>query len=507
MVSSICLQRSRQRTAALFTLLLLGACAHRPASSAPEPAPELPEKTAQLLASNRDLAFRQTSETTPADVMCDWSPTKLQELTLGDALLRAICANTRMTDAILAVKADVAQHKVALNQYMPTLTASVQRARSYTRTQALGSFSQDTTPGTSHALTMNWLLWDFGGRLAQTRAAEYTALASFAMQDVVGQATIAATAESYLNVMTYKEIAEAAAIASASARRALELARARHLAGAGTEVDVQFAQVGVEQADLSRTKIDEQIALAKGDLAVTMNLRPDVQIRFAHTKADAFVRSLGDAPPASLDGLMRTLSTHQEVIASQQRAAATEQQIAIARSELFPKVNAIANYYFDGRPGSNISPSGSRERFVGLTVSIPIANPATEWQKIRGLRAQHERALAQTQETKLRVESGLWKAYVNTKTASASVRTAARAEHHANLAMRQAEARYRAGAVDIGEWLRALRTVTETRIESVRARSEMRLARIRLLLAIGQLAPWRHGVTPDSSSQIALAPK
>ena len=214
-----------QQIAPLLMVALLSACAHRGGSYDPTISTGTSVPATGGAGTSSQIVLKLAEQPAPSDVTCDWTPSKLEALSLGDALIRAICSNTRVADSILAVKADIAQHAMTFNQFLPTATASTQNARSYTRAQSFSGFSRDTTIGSSHALAVNWLLWDFGGRLAQTRAAEHTALASFAMQDVVAQATIAATAEAYLNVMTFQEMREAAAIAVASAKRAVSLAK------------------------------------------------------------------------------------------------------------------------------------------------------------------------------------------------------------------------------------------------------------------------------------------
>jgi outer membrane protein len=475
----------------LVACFMLGGCVHLKSKprAVVQAAADQQDVTGSITLATPQAQMRQPP---PDDPSCGWRASQLEALTLSAAITRSICANPRVAESMHGVRAEVAQYQTTLTQFLPSVVASSQRAISYNSSTSAFGASEDRLTGNSHSVAINWLVWDFGGRVAQTRAASHTALAAMASEDATIQATIAATSEAFMTLQTALELQKAHKLDVAGAEIVLDVAKARLASGGGTPLDVEFALVNLSQIRMAGVRLREQISIARGELATSMNLEPDTTIQLdAEEKSDPLGPATG--APSEIAALLRDLERHPEIRAAQERAAAAEQQIAIVRAEMLPKISAVGNYYYGGRPGSSVGSADTRERFFGLTLSLPLTASLTEFVRMRGARAQSERSQAQVDDTRKRVQSALWKNWQVTQTSADLVRNASVVENHASSALRQAETRYRNGAADNSEWIRAYKSAAEARADRIKETSEARAARIRLLLSLGRLAPWRLG--------------
>jgi len=66
------------------------------------------------------------------------------------------------------------------------------------------------------------------------------------------------------------------------------------------------------------------------------------------------------------------------------------------------------------------------------------------------------------------------------------------------VAKNEARNRYQNGAGDITEWLRVEKTYFEARVEVIRAQAEVRNARLRLVVALGDLGSWTFEPSPQN---------
>lgn len=423
--------------------------------------------------------------------LCGALQDPLQNLTMSAAITRATCSNPRLTDAMLAVNLERNQRTAAFNQFLPSISASTQYGKNNNRSLSMFGPNNDGSQGASRSLAINWLLVDFGARTAQLEASEQTALAAMASENAVLQETIAAVAEAYLNILTLKDLKHAAQTATAAAREAVAIAKAKSAGGVATQVEVEFALLNAQQQQLTMRQIEGQIRVATGDLAILMNLNPDTPLKVAQPQQTSANEDVDARLSGKIADLLRQIEAHPEIRAADARAAAADRQIDAARRDLLPKVSAVGAFSADGRPGQSVSPAGTRERFVGLSITAPLTSPFTDSHRVTAARLQRDRAQVQAQETRNRVEGAIWRAYQSLETSRAVVATARTAERHAASAAAQARTKYQHGGADISEWLRAQKATADARGELIRARGNVRIARVKLLLSLGRLGAWR----------------
>lgn len=450
-----------------------------------------PTVTTASISANELLQQRAFEATSPAGG-CPWDHAIAANLTLAVAVERALCAHPRIREAKAAVSLERAQRAGAMAAFFPNVSGSVARARNISRTDTLFGPSVTDTKGRASSIIVSWLLYDFGGREAQISAATELVIAAIASHDMMLQNTFTTVADAYFTVVTNTSISAVANAAVKNARRLLEAAALRERLGAATSADREFARVGLAQAELFVSRTNEQLQLARGDLASLLNLNPDARLSLSSAFADReltsayFASNVGDR----ISSLLRTIEAHPQMRAATARAAASQAQIISARAEYLPKLSMAANYFVNGRPGASVASSRSAETYIGLSLNYPIFDGLATYHRVRAARAQHERNLAELEDTRNSVKNAIWKAHQSSMMSVQSYKAAQAVVASADAAKRQARQRYENGAGDITEWLRAEKTDIDSRIEVIRALAEIRIGRLRLMLSLGSLGPW-----------------
>jgi outer membrane protein len=336
------------------------------------------------------------------------------------------------------------------------------------------------------------LLYDFGGRSAQIESATELVVAAAAGQDAMLQNAFATVVETYFAVATNTVLAGVAQVAIENAQRILAAALVREKLGAATKADSEYARLGVAQATLAASRIDEQLQLSKGDLATALHLEPDTRITLASGSADQELQTeyFNGRTADKISALIRNIESHPQIRAATARANSAKAQVAAAGSEHMPKLTMAGNYYLNGRPGSSVTSTPSTEKFVGLSLAVPMFDGFSTLNRIKAAQSQHQRSLAQLADTRGQVKSAIWRAHQSSVLSVKSLKAGEASVRSANAAKNQARTRYQDGAGDIADWLRAEKSYFEARVDVIRAQSEIRLARLRLIVALGDLGSW-----------------
>jgi len=167
---------------------------------------------------------------------------------------------------------------IAKAAYLPQLSATAmgayQTGHGSTSTP-LGDASSDTTVhGTISALSLQWLLFDFGGRAARVEAAEQVSIASNVAFTAVHQQVIHDVTVAYYRYAAARAHAESAQQGLANADTILAAARARFKQGVGTVVEVAQATQNREQANLALVQARGAASDGYLDLVSALGISP-----------------------------------------------------------------------------------------------------------------------------------------------------------------------------------------------------------------------------------------
>ncbi|MEL0027586.1 MAG: TolC family protein [Perlucidibaca sp.] len=274
---------------------------------------------------------------------------------------------------------------IAKSVYLPQLTAvamgGYHEARGSTPTP-LGPVSTDTSgSGTLSALSLQWLLFDFGNqsRVAAASQASVAANVGFtaAHQQVIYDVSMAYYAYEAAQARTRSALA-----GLANADAILVAARARFRQGAGTVIEVSQAAQNRAQANLLKvqsegTESDSYLALVSA-LGISPLSRLTVSGLPERSLSPALIRPVEQV-------VAEAVARRPDVRAAYALAKAGTARVEMARSAFMPKVFMSASTaYGSGRAGittippvgdlsASLSPSGSRHDngvFMGVTIPL-----------------------------------------------------------------------------------------------------------------------------------------
>jgi outer membrane protein len=276
---------------------------------------------------------------------------------------------------------------IARSAYLPNLSASVvggyQRSHDNNSALGLNVSGNDSAHGVVSALSLQWLLFDFGERTAVLDAAQQGSVISniaftAAHQQVIYQVSLAYYAEG-----AARSRVETAARALKNAEAVQTAAEARHAHGVGTVIEVAQARQVTAQAQLLKVQADGAAEDAYLALITAMGISPLTHI----TVAAIPERKLPDSVSDSIEHIVAdALGRRPDVLAAYAAERASQANIRAARAEFMPKLFLSATgAYNDNHLGVTAIPAFGQQStsttnltgnrlgvtvFAGITVPV-----------------------------------------------------------------------------------------------------------------------------------------
>ncbi|KVZ26730.1 RND transporter [Burkholderia multivorans] len=275
---------------------------------------------------------------------------------------------------------------IAKAAYLPQLSATAmgayQTGHGSTST-VLGDASSDTTVhGTISALSLQWLLFDFGGRAARVEAAEQASIASNVAFTAVHQQVIHDVTVGYYRYEAARSRALSAQQGLANADAILAASRARLRQGVGTVVELAQATQNRAQANLALVQArgaesDSYLALVSA-LGISPLSKPTI--------AALPVRPLPPALGSSVDAIVAdAIARRPDLQGAYALEKANRAKIKAAEAAFMPKVflsastsyasghTAVSALPAIGDQAPTVNLNGSRYGagvFVGVTIPL-----------------------------------------------------------------------------------------------------------------------------------------
>jgi outer membrane protein len=275
---------------------------------------------------------------------------------------------------------------IAKSAYLPQLSAS-----------AIGGYQvsngHDVAPGTPvlgsgsasgavAAVSLQWLLFDFGGRAAVVDMATQASMISNIAFTAAHQQVIYAVSETF-----YAQAAAQARVATAEqsfqdSQAIQSAAQARYQHGVGTVIEVDQARLGLAQAELARVQAAGAAQDAQLALLTAMGISPLTKIRIADVSGRQLPPSL---PPPAQAVVAQAVSRRPDVQSAFAAEEASVAHVRAARAQFLPKIFLAGNATYSsagldvtalpavGQQGPTVNVSGSRfggSIFAGFTVPL-----------------------------------------------------------------------------------------------------------------------------------------
>lgn len=421
-------------------------------------------------------------ERLPVESICS-QEIRGKKLTLPDVVNLALCNNPQTRQSYLTAMSAAADYGQAQGDYMPTVGLTAGLSQSNTEYQ---KSSDRNTASANASLTLDWLLYDFGGRSAAVeKMKEALNMALFSRSDVL-QSLIFDVTKAYYQLLAAEEEYKNSQATVASAASAYDAASKRYELGLVALSDKLQAETSYSQAQLTEAKAEEALALAKGHLAVLLNYPPQ----------ESFLLEPADYTQAEekFDGKVEEMLK----IALEKRA-----DIIAKRAEL---KQALANIEYEkSRNAPSFSVSGGLEATddlrkagendyatrVGLSMTVPLFTGFKNTYRITQSRYQAGKTTAELKKLENDVQSDVWDTFQTYQTArksyAISLTLFASAEQNEKVAL----GAYKAGKGSMLNLLDAQSKLADARTSKSRSFYEMLIAKNNLIRTMGLINPFK----------------
>lgn len=431
------------------------------------------------------------AQTTPAALGLNASATESAApsqwwTTLGDAQLNDLVDKALQGSPSLAVSRARLEQAVALSQVReaangPQVNLGVDATRQrYTANGLVPAPIAGNTynSGTVQA-SFSWSPDFFGQHAAELQAALGQARAAQADAAAAANTLAAQVGRSYVALARLVSQREVAVRALEQREEQRRLTNDRVAAGLDSQVELTQAQAAVPDARTQIEALDEQITLARRQVAVLSGQAPDALATLTPQLAALKPTAVPDALGTDL------LGRRPDVVAARWRVEAATQGVKVARTEFYPNINIAAFIGLNSLGLDNLFNAGSRQMGVTPALRLPIFDGGRLRAQLGGRQAELDAAIGQYNGLVLDAvkEAGDAMASVQSLTRQQTLQDDAAAS--AEKAYRFAQERYRAG---LGNYLVVLSTESQVLAQrrlAVDLRARQLDTRLQLMKALG----------------------
>lgn len=248
-----------------------------------------------------------------------------------------------------------------------------------------GSVRASGTLQTNFSWSPDW----FGGHAAEIASALGQARAAQADVASASTALAAQVGRSYVALARLLAQREVAQRQLAQRDEALGLTRERTSAGLDSQVELTLAQGALPDARTQIEALDEQVALARRQIAVLTGQAPDALDDLTPSLAGLTLENMPMALGADL------LGRRPDVVAARWRVEAATQDVKLARIQFYPNVNLTAFIGLNALGLGSLIEAGSRQYGVTPALRLPLFDGGRLRAQLGGRQAELDAAIAQ----------------------------------------------------------------------------------------------------------------
>jgi len=403
------------------------------------------------------------------------------EMTLSDAVRRALSVQPAVVQARGAQRNAAAAQRSAAGAFLPTLSAggSSNDASSNRFNSATGQIvNVPTSTAYSGSLSLSVDLFDGLRRFANRNAASATrdaADAGFANQRY--QVT-AATAQLFFAALANEDLVRVARAQVDRAKEELQISLNKFQAGSATRSDTLTSTVDYGTAQLALLQAQANLATAQANLGRQVGL--DQPVRAAPD-------SLFPAMPDTSGLRAEALASSPQVQQAEAQARAARSMVSVAHAEYWP---TISLGYSNGYTGLDAPWSTTQSYVNNWTLRFSVS-----WTLFNGFSREADQVSASVQRDIAEAQAGDARRQINAQftqqvaamlTANAQIGIAAANVAAAAEALRVQQERYRLGAATLLDVLTAEANLTQASVNQVQARYDYLVARAQLEAVVGR---------------------
>lgn len=408
-----------------------------------------------------------------------------KNLKLELAIDLALCRNPRIKSAWAAIKIQAAALGESRAAYFPVLNGSVSRLNDQTNyPNASDNLSPTYVKGTMVYGNLLWRIFDFGGRDANRRSANYLLDAALASHDAAIQRALVNVVEKYFAAQVALAIWEARQISVVYAKQTLVVSERREEKGIGAKTDTLQAATALAKISLESNRAQGNYQKLIAELANTLGLNPGVKFSLEKSKAGRDVVAQRDLNA----WLLLVQEQHPSIVASRKQVDSAKEKRTVALSDGLPSIDFTANFYQNGRPNQGLTLVRTQETLAGFTLNIPIFDGFLKAYKVRGAEAEVEQKKADLQEVENQISMEVVRAYSDASSSISNIESARLLLDSAQSSLKSISRKFDLGAADILEMLNAQAALADAQQEQIRCLAELRSAKLRLYASAGVMA-------------------
>lgn len=234
---------------------------------------------------------------------------------------------------------------------------------------------------------LSWELDFFGRHRAALEAALGAERAARADAEAARLMLATNVVRSYVGLARAFALRDVAERALAQRDETLKLVRQRVDAGLDTTVELRQGEGALPEARVQIAQLDEQIALARNQLAALTAQPAQALATLQPTLAPVQLAAVPEQLGVDL------LGRRPDIAAARWRVEAATQDVAVARTEFYPNVNLTAFAGFSALGLGNLIEAGSRQYGAGPAIRLPIFDAGRLRANLRGRSADLDAAV------------------------------------------------------------------------------------------------------------------
>ncbi len=402
-------------------------------------------------------------------------------LTLKQAQEYALAHHPEIQAADFKAQADEQRIREARAAFFPQVTANVSAVSANdsdnTRIAATGGLNNPTVLSReSNGLLVSQMITDFGRTAELTSSSRYQAYSSEQMAQAVRARVLMEVTRAYYNALGATSILEVAKQTVDARQLLLDRVKALAKGNLKSSLDVSFAEVSLDEANLLKLKAENRVDEAFATLSAALGSRGRQPLVLGE-------QPLPSSPPESVDPLIeQALNLRPELIAAKAQRDAALKLASAEQAAQYPTITAL------GAAGvSPVRDDKLNETYAagGVNVSFPVFNGGKLSAKAEEarLRAQAAQKLLDDQENQ--VVRDVQVAWLNSKAAYKGIEVTQRLLSSANHAMELAQSRYNLGISSIVELNQAQLQVMEAEIAQTTAGYEYQFRKREMAYPLG----------------------
>ena len=398
-------------------------------------------------------------------------------LTLPELTELALQNNPRSRQAWFAARAAAAAVGIEKSDDLPQISATLSAQRSES-----GSQTGNQNPWLNRygpAVTLSYVLFDFGAGDSRVEAAEYQALAAALTQNRALQDVVFQVEQAYYRLLGIEQLVRANELFLKSVSTSLDATQRRREGGLATVADVYRAETQVAQGRLNLTRSLGELEKARGVLASAVGLPVDASLKVRTLESVPRIQEITESLNAILG---RAKAGRPDLVAAEAQARAARAQVDATSRSFLPSITVNAatgrTFYNEDRPFTD-------NNSILFSVNIPIFTGFNRTYSVRQAEARAAQAEASRDLLYRQTEMDVWQSYYDMQTAAGAVSTT---EVQVRAAQQTAEAtlaRYQSGFGSLLDLITAQVDESNARVQRIQSFLDWFTAVARLNFAIG----------------------